>query len=428
MTATGHPGPDRSTTNLEMVMAKLDRPPQDALHAAVVLEAWAGQRATQSLANLESWDENDMPMAGPSLRPVPAENLIDLKEFTVLVTILASVFLWLPALRDLLGDDISTTMAWALPVALGVDRAIRVRYLATGHIRTITPALWYINAFALIGLGTAWLISDAAQIGLALAVIWGHAGILAVRRWPLAYVNIVMAVATWLYLDGSALLGLTLGAVAVLLATSVAVASTTSDRRIPETLWTTIAAGITGAAAGVLLTAEHEMWRDRSWWLGAAVLSVSLSGWWASARITQLWVELPAHLAKVDLDDDRRQWGGLVVSGAVAGALSRIVLPTYVLLLICVALGQSTAAILVGAFAMFAVAMLLLGLVVAAKQWIMASVISILAAAVALIVPESTAGVPMLVGASIAAVGFALVAAVTFRDAPATFATRMVIR
>jgi hypothetical protein len=326
--------------------------------------------------------------------------------------------LWLPALRSLLGDGIGTTMAWALPIALGIDRAIRIRYLASGHIQTITPALWYLNGAAAIGLATMWTVSDSAQIGLALAIIWGHAGILAVRKWPLAYINIVVLVATWLYFDGSAVIGLTAGAAAVLVATGLAVATTESERRIPETIWSTLGAGITGAAAGVLLTAESEMWRDRTWWLGAAVLSVSLSG----------WVELPAQLAKVDLDDERKGWGGLVVSGAVAGALSRIIFPTYLLLLLCIALGQTGSAVLVAAFAVFAIAMLLLGLVVAAKRWTSATLVSVIAAVVAIVIPESTAGVPMLVGSATAAVGFGLVSIATFRDSATAFATRMVIR
>jgi hypothetical protein len=414
--------------NLKMVIAKLDRPPQDGLHAAVVLEAWVGKRPEQSLAESDGMRHTRMPPVGPSLRPVPLDNTIDLREFTVLVTILASVFLWLPALRELLNDQVSTTMAWALPLALGMDRAIRVRYLGTGQIQTMMPAVWYINGVALVGLATFWMISDAAQVGLALTVMWGHAGILAMRKWPLVYINIVIAVATWLYLGESTLVGLTAGALAMLVATSLAVVTTESDRRIPETLWWTIAAGITGASAGILLTAEPEMWRNRGWWLGAAVLVVSLSGWWASARITQLWVELPSQFAEVDLDDDRKGWGGLVLSGAVAGALSRVVLPTYVLLLICVAVGETSAAILVGAFAVFAIAMLLLGLVVAAKRWGAAVVISVLAAATAIVFPDGTAGLPMLVGSGVAAVGFAVTAAITFRDSATAFATRMVIR
>lgn len=414
--------------NLDLVIAKLDRPPQDPLHAAVVLEAWAGQQPERSLVHTEAMAHTGMPLVGTVNRPVPDSAPIDLREFTVLVTVLASVFLWLPALRSLLGDNIAFTMSWALPLALGVDRAIRVRYLATGQIQTITPALWYINGFIAVVLGTAWLVSDAAQIGVSLAVIWGYAGILAMRRWPLVYINIVIAVATWLYFDGSPLIGLTAGAVAMLVATTLAVRTTSSERRIPETLWATVAAGITGAAAGVLLTAESEMWRDRSWWLGAAVLVVSVCGWWASARITQLWVELPSQLAKIDIDDNRKSWGGMVLSAAVAGALSRVVLPTYVLLLVCVSLGEASAAILVGAFAMFAVAMLLLGLIVAAKRWTVAVIVSVVAAAVAIVWPPDTAGLPMLVGSTVAAVGFAIVTLVTFRNSATAFATRMVIR
>ena len=374
-------------------------------------------------------DAANIPMMGPSLRPVPVDNLIDIKEFTVLVTVLASVFLWLPALRDLLGaDTVSTTMAWALPVALAIDRGLRVRYLATGHVQTINPAMWALNGIAAAVLGTAWLISDAAQIGASLAIIWGYAGVLAIRKWPLAYINIVIAVASWLYFDGGVVVGLTVGAAAVLAATTAAVLTTSSEQRIPETFWITLAAAITGASAGVLLTSERDLWTDRSWWLGAAVLLVSLSGWWASARITQLWVELPSQLASVSIDDDRRQWGGLVVSSAVAGALSRVVLPTYVLLLTLVVIGETGAAILVGAFAMFSVSMLLLGLVVATKHWFEASVASVLAAAVAVVMPGDVTGLPMLTGAAVAVLGYGAIAAVAFHNAPNAFATRMIIR
>lgn len=416
-------------TQVDLVLAKLDRPPQDPLHAAVVLEAWAGQPSAKTLHDTEQMDAAKIPMMGPSLRPVPVDNLIDIKEFTVLITVLASVFLWMPALRDLLGaDTVSTTMAWALPIALAIDRGLRVRYLATGHVQTINPAMWGLNGVALAVLGTAWLISDAAQIGASLAIIWGYAGVLAIRKWPLAYINVVIAVASWLYFDGGVVIGLTIGAAAVLAATTAAVLTTSSEQRIPETFWITLAAAITGASAGVLLTSERDLWTDRSWWLGAAVLLVSLSGWWASARITQLWVELPSQLASVSIDDDRRQWGGLVVSSAVAGALSRVVLPTYVLLLTLVVIGETGAAILVGAFAMFSVSMLLLGLVVATKHWFEASAASVLAAAVAVVMPGDVTGLPMLTGAAVAVLGYGAIAAVAFHNAPNAFATRMIIR
>ncbi|MEM7284968.1 MAG: hypothetical protein AAF480_01330 [Actinomycetota bacterium] len=85
-----------SDTQIDLVMAKLDRAPQDPLHAAVVLEAWAGRPSTQTLDDTQRMGTAEIPTMGPSLRPVPVDNLIDIKEFTVLVTVLASVFLWLP--------------------------------------------------------------------------------------------------------------------------------------------------------------------------------------------------------------------------------------------------------------------------------------------------------------------------------------------
>lgn len=414
---------------VDLVVAKLNGPPQDALHAAVVLEAWAGQSSATTLQDTQRMTGADLPLRGPSLDPVPADSLIDIKEFTVLVTVLASVFLWLPALRDLLGGEtVSTTMAWALPVALAIDRGLRIRYLATGHVQTINPAMWWLNLVAGAVLATAWMVSDAAQIGASLAIIWGYAGVLAVRRWPLAFINIVIAVASWLYFGGDVVIALTVGAIAVLAATTAAVLTTASEQRIPETVWVTVAAAITGASAGVLLTSERDLWTDRSWWLGAAVLLVSLSGWWASARITQLWVELPSQLASVSIDRDRHQWGGLVVSSAVAGALTRVVLPTYALLLALVVMGETGAAILVGAFAMFSVSMLLLGLVVATKHWFEASIASVLAAAVAVVMPGDVTGLPMLAGAAVAVAGYGAIAAIAFRNAPNAFATRMIIR
>ena len=414
---------------VDLVLAKLDRAPQDPLHAAVVLEAWAGQPSTTTLDTARRIDAASIPPMGPSLRPVPVDSLLDIREFTVLVTVLASVFLWLPALRDLLGaDTTSTAMAWALPIALGIDRGLRVRYLGTGHIQTINPAMWVLNGGAVLALGVAWMVSDAALIGASLAIIWGYAGVLAIRLWPLAYINVVIGVASWLYFDGDVVVGLTGGAVAVLAVTTVAVVTTPSERRIPETFWVTTAAAITGASAGVLLTSERDLWTDRSWWLGAAVLLVSLSGWWASARITQLWVELPSQLASVSIEEERSEWGGLVVSSAVAGALSRVVLPTYVLLLALVVMGEAGAAILVGAFAMFSVAMLLLGLVVATKHWFEAAVVSLAAAAVAVLIPGDVTGLPMLTGAAVAVIGYGAIAAAAFRNAPNAFATRMIIR
>jgi len=412
----------------DLVVAKLNARPQDPLHAAVVLEAWGGRSQEQSIREVDALTSADVLFEGPQIRPVPTESLVDIKEFAVLVTVLASVFLWLPALRDLLGSDLTPTVAWALPAALALDRVIRVRYLSSGHIRSIDTALWPLNAVSVLALAGAYMVSTAAYIGAALVIIWGQAGIFAIRKWSLVYINIVVGSASWIYNDGSVTLVFTAAVAGVLIASTAAVLSTASDKHLPESLFVTAAAAVSGACAGVLLTADSTMWADNRWWIGLAVVTVAVSGWWGSIRLSRLWVDLPTQLADVDVNDSGSRWGGAVVSDAVVGGLARIVIPTYALLILCVALGQSAAAGLVAAFSMFASAMLLLGLAVATKQWAATAAISIAGAAVSLAVPASLPGLPLLAGAGVAAAGFAVLALFSFRDSATTFATRMLIR
>ncbi len=416
------------TSTANLVVAKLNGRAQDPLHAAVVLEAWGGRSQEQSIREVDVLTSADMSIQGPQIRPAPTESLVDIKEFAVLVTVLASVFLWLPALRDLLGAELTSTMAWALPGALALDRVVRVRYLSSGQIRSIDPALWPLNAISVLALVAASMVGTATYIGAALVIIWGQAGIFAIRKWSLVYINIVVGSASWIYNDGSVTLVFTVAVAGVLIASTAAVLSTAGDKRLPESLWVTAAAAVSGASAGVLLTADSTMWDDNRWWIGLAVVTVAVSGWWGSIRLSRLWVDLPTQLADIDVNDPEAGWGGVVVSDAVVGALARIALPTYALLILCVALGQSAAAGLVAAFSMFASAMLLLGLAVATKQWAAATAISVAGAFVSIVVPPVIPALPLLAGAGLSAVGFGVLAIFSFRDSATTFATRMLIR
>jgi len=412
---------------LDMIMAKLDREPQDPLHAAVVLEAFAGRTPSESMNEVARLSES-MPSSGKGPTPTPTGSRLDLKEFLVLITVLASVFVWLPFLRDLLGDDLAPTVAWALPAALACDRALMIRYFASGELRTISRAIWWINAASLTALGLASMFGTAAFIGVALVIVWGQASITAMREWPLAYVNVVIASATWMAAGGDVEIVLTASALAVIATNTVAVISSDSKERVPDSAWVTLAAAVIGASAGMLLTADPHMWRDHQIGLAVAILAVSLSGWWGSVRLTGLWLDLPTRLASITIDDHANRWGGHVVSNAVTGAVMRVLLPTWVLLVVAIALGEPDAAVLVAAFAMFAVAMLLLGLVVATKRWFSAATISALATMVALATPDSLPGLPLLVGSAVEAFGFAVLALIAFRESATTFATRMLVR
>lgn len=412
-----------------MVVAKLHRSPRDQLEAAVVLEAWAGKRAPDSFAvTAAEVDGRDASNPGPishGIEPGPR-----LSDFAVLFTIVASAVLWIPLLAEHLGESVAGAVSIALPLALAIDGAIRIRYLSSGNTRGLQPIIGVLNIVLAVALVAAMLAATWVLTSVALLILWGQANILGLRGWYGRYVGlaVVGTVAMWLLpFDVEVLVAL---AAAMLILTLVAVRTDTSRRFKPESVTATVAAAAIGGSSGLMLVVDQGVWRTGTPATAVAILLVTFTGWVASARLTRIWIELPARLAAEPIDpvSQARRYRLNAVGGAVLAASARVVIPTLGALGVYAATDVSRGATIVSAFTMFALATLALSLNVATRHWTAAGSIAVTGAAITAAVPDDIAGLPLLCGASFIVVAAGLVAFSTFRDATVAFATRMLIR
>ena len=130
-----------------LVEARLGREPQDALEAAVVLEAWAGVPAQQALETARAMmpTRRGVPLVSrakpaPVVRP-PRQ----LAEGLAFVVTIAAIALWAAPLVSALGVQVvRDALVLALPSALAVQWA-----LASRHLARQSPGAGFLKALAL---------------------------------------------------------------------------------------------------------------------------------------------------------------------------------------------------------------------------------------------------------------------------------------
>ena len=414
---------------IDLVVAKLKRLPQDRLQAAVVLEAFVGRKAPDSF----TVGADQVDAVGGLDRPAPpapdGASGPRLADVAVLLTIVISAMVWMPALRSSLGSDTDQVIAWSLPIALAAEGAIRIRYLSCGNVRALRPVLPAVNGSAALLLMAAVPAGELVASAAALIVLWGQATILGVRGWWMRYVALVAitAVALWLLPWDAAVL---VGAALVLLAVNVvATSSEEGVRSLPEPVDTTLQAAVIGAACGFMLVVDPGVWRGATVETTAAVLLVTTTGWVASARLSRIWQDLPSRLAAVEIGAG---WAGdaagRAVGGAALGASARVVVPAGASLLLHAVIEADRGLVVVAAFCLFTLAMLSVSLTVAARHWAATAIICVAGAAVSFAVPSSVPALPLLCGSAVVLLCSAALATATFRDAGAAFPTRMMVR
>ena len=421
-------GRAKSVDPLGLVMAKLKRLPQDRLQAAVVLEAFAGQKAPDSFAvsadHLPDSVETDEPTT-MGTNEAPGARLTD---FAVLFTIVASAILWIPRLRESLSDDIGKAVAVGLPCALALDGAIRIRHLSSGNVRSLRPTLFFLNAALAVALIASALVEPAVGVAVALVALWGEATILSVRGWYLHYVVLTAVTTAGLWILPWTVPVIVLTALVMIGLTTLAVLTDSGVVNMPENALASIAAFIIGGSSGLMLVADPGVWRSATYRTTAAVLLVTMTGWIASVRLTRIWVDLPSRMANAPIAPGRASPSGRAVSQAVVAASARIVVPTFVSLMIYIAVDADRGAIIVCAFSCFALATLAMSLNMATRYWAATAVIAATGATITILVPSSVSGLPLLLGSIFVVVASGTLAYVTFRDSTVAFTTRMIIR
>ncbi|MDA0169564.1 hypothetical protein OJ998_10760, partial [Solirubrobacter taibaiensis] len=180
-----------------LVEARLGRPPQDALEAAVVLEAWAGVPAQQALETARAFMPRAFaPPAASGTRPVtPLRPPGMVLEGAALLATVSAIALWAGPLAAALGDGVvGRALTLALPLALGLQCALRARHLGRPSgldgLRSRRLAL-VVAAVALVA-GPAVILGPAGALAGLLTVTWTSAAILLRRGWVAGYAVLVV--------------------------------------------------------------------------------------------------------------------------------------------------------------------------------------------------------------------------------------------
>jgi hypothetical protein len=317
-----------------LVEARLGRPPQDMLEAAVALEAWGGipaQRALDLGASL-------MPRAAAAPRPSAAvlppverhpELLLEGLAFVVSVL---SIALWADPLADALGDGaITRALTVALPLALALQWLLRSRYLGRPRgLAELSRARTGLAVGALAAIVLpAVLLGRAGVVAGLLTLTWTGGAILMRRGWALRYAAIVLA-ATPAMLGGVPALAV-LGATAAITALLVVLALRGADLagRTAEGRWgRALACAGLGAGLGTLLVADPSVGLGTGTTPALALLPSAIAGVWGGHRLASLAHAIPRALAGVpaiELQDGAGHRRALLTPlGVFAGAVARL--------------------------------------------------------------------------------------------------------
>lgn len=317
------------------VRAGLDREPQDALEASVVLEAWGGLVAPSALP-LAHGATTATPVSGPVVfsRRVAGEVTSESgREVLGLVAALLVTTAWVAPLGTALGSG-ATEHAWkvALPVSLGLQWFLRRRYLTDdrgpGRLRSDRVALLGGGAATLLTL-VGLLLDAAATLPAALVVTWVGGLLVVVRGWGLQYAAGLLLATLAIPLGLPVVLDVVLVVVLTAVAVAVALATAPPTGTPPTPLPRSLAAGGIGGTMALLIvldpSVEWSSWRP---FPVVALVPSLLGSVWAGRHLNRIWTVLLDALASTDLGDRASRRNRRIFGGIIAGALGRLVLLT----------------------------------------------------------------------------------------------------
>jgi hypothetical protein len=402
---------DRSQAVVE---ARLGRPTQDWLEAAVVLEAWCGLRAKEALAWGRGVVRRQRPAAttGEHRNEAQGKRRSETAEGTSLVLAVVAVATWAAPLSAHLGASVwDGAVRLALPITIGLQWLIWSRHLSAGegvgNLRRESP----ICILALIAmLAVLHQLGPQGDVAGALVLIWVGGTVLVSRRWTAWYALLLVVVSAalrtsldpWVVLIAAAVV--TIGVVTAALATCAR--ARTAPRRWPRAL----IAGTIGAGLGVVLVSDQTI----GWgFLGAlsalALIPSTVGGFWAGRHLSRLYTELPRALEGVPVWRSDGSIGGPGLR-ILAGSVLRLVFATVVLSVVCVVAGPVTSGtVTTGLFVGFgclALATLLVSLLVSVGRlmWALTAVSAAVLVEVFVQLPGAATvpGSGVIVGATVA--------------------------
>jgi hypothetical protein len=343
---------------LAIVTARIRRPPQDALEAAVVLEAWSGIPADQSLplarevmaaAALED-GKHDASGTRPPHKAAGAQpdSGVIVESVSLMVSMIA-VATWAAPLGVELGVPlIERALFVALPLTLCLQWALRSRYLANpsgiprlradgGRLAALVVVLLALPAavFGLAGLVAALLVGA-----------WVGGTVLVRRGWALLYVAIVIAAA--LAMASGRVSPVVVLAIASVITSGVVALAIGTDRRPPPTRqppsWAGVGnAGLIGLALGVMLVGDPSAgWGVHGALPAIALLPAMVGSLWGGYYLWRFQELVAQAIEGVPVADANRVSVTGIALSVFGGAVLRLAAATTALSLLLLGLASAT--------------------------------------------------------------------------------------
>jgi hypothetical protein len=331
-----------------VIRARLGRPPQDMLEAAVVLEAWGGVQAEAALRlgprvllpALRSSDPRRWKPASSEGR-----NAVLTEGIALLAAILA-IAAWAGPLSAAIGNaNFEHALRLALPVTLAVQWALRSRYLSRRAGLACLAEDWFglILVFAVLGTCLA-LVPGFGPVAAMLVAIWGGGTVMVRRGWGLAYGALLIAEAIGLVL-GVPAVGSLVVLTAVTLTTVIVAILSASERALtpPGRLSRALAAGVIGGLLGGLLVGDPSLgWGIHGTFPALALVPSVVGSFWGGYHLWQFHEEIPRGLRGVELSRASASMARGPATEIVLQALVRLVGITVVLSLVVMLIAQWT--------------------------------------------------------------------------------------
>ncbi|MFY9265257.1 MAG: hypothetical protein WAO61_07505 [Solirubrobacterales bacterium] len=342
----------------DLAEARLARPVQDALEAAVVLEAWVGEQSGRALEigpELVRAPEQPAEAApGASHRTRQTGALADGMGLVIAVLLVAT---WASPIADALGAAVwNGALVLALPVALALEWMLLARH-GGGAELSFTRRGASGAAVLLLIVGAALFLSGAqGRLAAALVVTWVCGAALVKLRLLSAYL-VLLAVSSGLMHAGveaelviwsAALTSFSIALWAVLTRRTADDRAGAPSRALG---WAAIGAGL-----GLMLVAD----RSIGWGFNGSVPALALipsaaGSLWAAHHLSRIYWAMPDSLEGVGyVTSDRINLRG-EATRILGGAVIRMAVAVTILSVLCAMLGRWTdGTISTGLFAAFA--------------------------------------------------------------------------
>lgn len=359
----------------DLAEARLARPVQDSLEAAVVLEAWVGEDTPHALNIAPELVRDE---ASPSERSHIVPERITGESFSTglgLVLAVVLVATWAAPISSSLGANVwNGALLLALPVALSLEWMMLARYgdansgltfNASGAVLGIASLLLVATALSFLGPG--------GRIASALVITWVcGAALVKVGHMP-TYLAVLALSAGLLYLGTSVEPVIWCAALLSLVIVSVTLLSSTSENIHEVVAFRVFGWGLIGAGLGLMLVTDNSIgWGFHGGAPALALIPSAVGSLWGAFYLSRVFWCTPHALTGVSyVRSDRVDIGGTTMR-ILGGAIIRALSAAIGLSVICVFLGRWTsgtnALTLFAAFAAFGLASMFVTLLVSIRR------------------------------------------------------------